>query len=149
MVPIKYPQNTSKSKRIAGSAWRFDTGRIKFPAHLKMKWPFSALYNQVQDFTEDLALLQFDDACEVVLGMPQYVVHARGAKGFQEVKDTTLADRIRQGKSLYPGFPVGAGINPQDLKPDEIDAIEQLAYGKQAKEAERSKGFFIRPRVSG
>jgi len=148
VMPIKYPANTSKSKRIAGTGWRFDTGKIKYPAHLKNKWPMSQLYTQTLDFTEDLALLPFDDMIDCVLGMPQYVVHARGSKFSAEApQDDSLIERIKKGQPLQGGLPFLADVNPLTLKPAELAALEQRTYAKNNQG--RQTGVIIRPRVMG
>ena len=148
IMPVKYPANTSKSSRIGGSGWRFETGKIKYPAHLKNKWPISQLYMQTLDFTEDLALLQFDDAVDTVLGMPQYVVHTRGAKQFTTTnEDGSLVERIRHGKPLFPGLPLLADVDPLTLRSAEMAAIEDRTYRTKMQQAKH--GVFIRPRVIG
>jgi hypothetical protein len=147
IAPIKYPANTDKGGRIAGLDWRYGTGKIKYPAHLKDRWPFSQLYTQTLDFTPDLMLLPFDDAIDTV-AMTRFLVHARGAnKQIQEVAQDSVSERVRTGKPPIAGMPLLVGIDPLSLSAEDLVAVEQLAYQLQNKK--KQKSYFIRPRVTG
>jgi len=64
----------SKADRIRGEEWRFTANRIKLPLFLRHQMPWTMLFQQIEDFTEDLNLLEKDDAIDTVLGMPRFVV---------------------------------------------------------------------------
>lgn len=110
IVPIDYANRrggSSKSERISTLEWRFDTGRIKYPAHLKDKWPISALYAQTQDFTYDMNLLEFDDALDTV-AMGHFIVHARGASGGPAslTPPETFEQKLARGQTHICGMPI-------------------------------------------
>ena len=134
IMGIKYPSNTSKSDRISSLEWRFLAGRIKYPSHLKNKWPFDRLYAQTQDFTYDLALLRFDDAIDTV-SMAQYVVHAKGSRSFAPALPATAAEMVNQGITTLGGVPLMSGLRvedmPEDLMKAYIDKAAKTAYNAQ------------------
>ncbi|KKN65982.1 hypothetical protein LCGC14_0475740 [marine sediment metagenome] len=148
VYPIRYPRNTSKGQRIAGLDRRFYSGRIKYPAHLKDKYPFSMLYAQTHDFTIDLELLRHDDAIDTV-AMAQYVVHAKGmGHAPPENANPTLLERLKTGVPLVPGLPLLSGIDMGELSDVEIETLIDKAYEK----AYNNKSKFAlrrRPNVIG
>lgn len=111
-----------KSSRISTLEWRFDSGKIKYPSHLKDIWPYSALYAQTRDFTYDMALLPFDDAIDVV-AQGNYVIHSRGSTKPDEKKEQTLADKINMGKVKEGGVPILSGLDSSQMTPDIIKAL--------------------------
>lgn len=113
VVGIRYPANTSKAQRIGGLESRFSVGKIKYPAHLKDKWPFNQLYSQTLSFTYDLNLLAHDDAIDTV-AMHQYMIKSKGVKAFEAPeKKPDPARMIRDGR-LHDdlGMPVIAAAGP-------------------------------------
>ncbi len=133
VMPVKYPSNVSKSDRISGLEWRYEAGKIKYPSYMKMRWPFTALYDQTEDFTYDLALLRFDDAIDVV-AMTQYTVHNKGVKSAKRVdQKRTLVEQIKSNRPLVPGIPILSGVNSSDLNREEIAALLDRAYASRSK----------------
>lgn len=122
VVPVKPPLRIPKGDRIAELEWRFQSGKIKYPSHRKMSWPFSALYEQTENFTRDLALLRFDDAIDCV-ALSNYLVHAKGHATVQEATKKTLVERIRHEEPVVPGIPLLSGVRPSSLSQEEIDAL--------------------------
>jgi len=118
VFPVKYPSNESKGDRIASLEWRFDSGRIKYPAHLAGDWPYNQLYAQTHDFTKDLALLLHDDALDT-LAMSKYVVKTRGGKFRRERGAPTLLERIKKNEPSVKGMPLLSG-GQTDLVTDEM-----------------------------
>jgi hypothetical protein len=132
IIPIKYPSSMSKSARISGLEPRFHQGLIKYPGHLKDKYPFTMLYSQTEDFTYDLALLPFDDAIDTV-AMSQYMIHSRGIQSMtEENKDPNLLSRIKAGKPLAKGLPL--------IMADEITQLGQLELDALV-DRKRTKGY--------
>jgi len=126
VVPIRYPQRQSKGERIAGLEWRFQSGRIKYPAHRAQEWPFSALYEQTENFTKDLALLTHDDAIDTI-AMSNYLIHTKGRAQTAAPVRRTLVDQIRRDEPLVPGLPLLSGISASQLTGEELAAIIQTA----------------------
>jgi hypothetical protein len=130
IMPVKYPTNTGKPQRISGLEWRYGAGKIKYPAHLKNKWPFKMLYAQTADFTNDLALLRYDDALDTV-AMTQYVVHSKGVRAAKPRPDrTTLTEQIKTGRSLIRGIPILSGINSNELTNEQLAILMDKHYAK-------------------
>ena len=122
VVPIKPPQRLDKGSRIAELEWRFQSGKIKYPAHLSNEFPMSALYEQTENFTKDLALLRFDDAIDIV-GLSNYLIHTKGRFNTQAPLQKTLIDRIRENDPLVAGIPLLSGLSVNNLTAQEIHAL--------------------------
>lgn len=122
VVPIKPPQRLDKGSRIAELEWRFQSGKIKYPAHRASEWPMSALYEQTENFTRDLALLRFDDAIDIV-GLSNYLIHTKGRTGAQAPVKKSLLDHIKTGEQIVPGIPILSGVNVNKLTAEEIHAL--------------------------
>lgn len=122
VVPIKPPQRLDKGSRIAELEWRFQSGKIKYPAHRANEWPISALYEQTENFTKDLALLRFDDAIDIV-GLSNYLLHTKGRAGAQAPVKKTLLERIKTNEPLVPGVPLLSGVNINELTKEEINQL--------------------------
>lgn len=114
VMDVKYPHGVSKADRIVGLEPRVSQGNLKYPAHLKDKYPWAHLYSQTADFTLDLALLPFDDAIDAV-AMAQYVVHAPGIRAVEKSNLVLNREqRLAKGLPLVKGMRVmvgGAEIN--------------------------------------
>jgi hypothetical protein len=131
IVPVNYSQvkgDKSKPSRIATLEWRFQTGKIKYPEHLKDRWPISQLYAQTRDFTYDLALLPHDDAIDTV-AMSSFVVHGRGVKGPNPVKEPTLLEQIKAGQLRIANVPILSGMNASDLDNETLNALINRTRG--------------------
>lgn len=130
VVPLNYSSGTrrkTKAERISTLEWRFDTGKIKYPAHLAEVWPFDQLYAQTKDFTYDMAMLRYDDAIDAV-AMIHYVIHGQGAKNFPTERESTLADRIQAGKMTISGVPILSGMNAEEIDHEELRALMARSY---------------------
>ena len=134
IVPIRYPARESKGGRIAGLEWRFQSGKIKYPAHRAQEWPFSALYEQTENFTKDLALLRHDDAIDCV-AMSQFLVHAKGREQRGIPTKRTLIDRIKTDQPPAPGLPMLSGLSANQLTTEEIHTLISEAVKKSQHKA--------------
>ena len=122
VVPIKPPQRLDKGSRIAELEWRFQSGKIKYPAHRSSEWPISALYEQTENFTRDLALLRFDDAIDIV-GLSNYLLHTKGRMGEIAPTKKTLLDRIKTNEPVVAGIPILSGVDINKLSAQEIHQL--------------------------
>lgn len=127
VVPVKPPTRMSKGERIATLEWRFSAGKIKYPSHRANEWPFSALYNQTENFTKDLALLQYDDFIDTI-SMSSFLVHAKGHESAKPPAKKTLTEEIKSGEPIAPGLPLLSGVNPSNLVPEQIDFLLAKKY---------------------
>ena len=89
------------------------------PRHLRHAYPWSELYFQIDNFTEDLRLLAHDDAVDS-LGMYPYVVNPQGR--YLEQKPDQLdtpIELLEKGELYFPGtrIPVMGGLNASQLTP--------------------------------
>jgi len=130
VIPIRYPARMSKGDRIAGLEWRFNAGKIKYPHHRVNEWPFSALYEQTENFTRDLALLRYDDAIDTV-AMSIFLVHTRGRESAKAPAKKTLSQQIKSGEPIAPGLPLLSGVNPSDLTAEEMRNLLANFYSPQ------------------
>jgi hypothetical protein len=150
VFPITYPSKESKGERIASALeWRFNSGRIKYPAHLQNQWPWNQLYAQTNDFTRDLALLQHDDVIDT-LAEVKYVIKTRGGQFKRERGTSDVMERILKRTPLAPGMPVISGI-PIEKIGDEVTNIlshqhrERRVDNPRLRRLERRKPRIIRP----
>lgn len=126
VFPINYrgDLNRSKAARIMGLAWRFETNRVKMPRHLCNKHPFSDLLFQINNFTEDLKLLPFDDAIDT-LAMLQFVPRPKG-RSLGVVDEMSYMDMLEKGLIYYPdGTPIMGGLNMSELTPAALAGIQK------------------------
>lgn len=130
VVPIKYPSKMSKASRITGLQWRFESGRIKYPGHMKHKFPFDQLYHQTNNFTTDLALLRFDDAIDTV-AMHQFMVRTRGSIPKEYGIKNPIARDIAKDKTDIGGINIFSGIDSQDMKGEVLREVFEYMKRKE------------------
>jgi len=126
VFPITYPAKESKAQRIASLEWRFNSGRIKYPAHLASKWPYDQMYAQTADFTMDLALLQHDDAIDT-LGMSKHVVKTRGGVLRRERGKPGLMERIIKNQLVVDGLPMLSGVSTSAISNEMMNVMSKQA----------------------
>jgi hypothetical protein len=126
VFPITYPAKESKGQRIASLEWRFNSGRIKYPAHLAGKWPYDQLYAQTADFTIDLALLPHDDVIDTI-AESKYVVKTKGSSLRRDRGQPGLLERIMQNKPLLPGVPLLDGVSSAEISNEMCDVLSKRA----------------------
>jgi len=129
VFPIAYPSKETKPGRISSLGWRFDSGRIKYPAHLAGDWPYSELYSQTHDFTPDLALLTHDDAIDTI-SMSKYVVKTKGGQFRRERGLPTLRERIIKNEPLVKGLPLLSGVPSQLITNEMTNILSHQARNK-------------------
>jgi hypothetical protein len=117
----------SKASRIKASEWRFTGHRIKFPLYLRNTGQWPMLFQQVEDFTDDLNLLEHDDAIDVVLGMAQFVVRPRGE---DPGKQTLTPEDYLKKKQLVDDIGMPLYAQPEDAPPGYIDKAIDILTGR-------------------
>ena len=145
IFPVTYPQKDSKQLRIASLEWRFNSGRIKYPAHLQQEWPYNQLYAQTADFTMDLALLQHDDVIDTV-AMSKYVVKTKGQKFKREVGTGGLLEKIKKGQKTVDGLPILSGV-PIEQITDEMTNIMSRQQRERVKPNTSRRVERIKPKI--
>lgn len=141
VIPIRYPSRVSKGGRIAGLEWRFNSGKIKYPAHRANEWPFSALYEQTENFTRDLALLRYDDFIDTI-AMNSYLVHTRGKEASHAPAKKTLLEQIKADEPVVSGLPLLSGIDAASLTQEELHFLFQNYLDRAC----HKEGFQSRPK---
>ena len=143
IIPIRPPARLSKGDRIAELEWRFQAGKIKYPRHRRHEWPMSALYEQTENFTRDLALLRFDDAIDCV-GLSNYLLHTKGARRPKDPPKKSLLHELRTQTPAAPGLPLLSGMSGGNMTQEQVDTLLYNYF----KDRCQKHGFMSRPRPS-
>lgn len=122
VVPIKYPPHLSKEDRISALTPRFNSSRIKYPAHLKSQWPFIELYHQTVGFTGAPGGTQYDDAIDTI-AMAPYLVGASGKVAPAPLADSTSSynpiNKLASGEIIDEmGNPMAGAYSVQEWPVD-------------------------------
>lgn len=121
VMPIRYKRQEAKASRIMALEWRFSQNRMKLPWYARGRFPWSELFQQLEDFTGDMNMLAHDDAVDT-LAMVQYVVRGGRRGGYAPPPEPTLEDLIRKGDVWDDdGFP--RVIDPTQVTPSVAAAI--------------------------
>lgn len=158
IYPIKYTKDTGrpfadpekgKGHRIASVlGWRMEQYRVRFPAHLMGREPFSHLAEQVDDFTEDLRLLPKDDAIDT-LAMTGFIVRSASkfaGPDFAQAEDAMSL--LERGERFFPGtsIPLMAAVNASELTPAALEAIDSWSGRGQNSKRQRGRRPVESPR---
>lgn len=135
VIPIKFPPQIEKADKIKGLEWRFSQFRVKLPWHRRNEFAkgqgYGPLFKQIEDFTDDLALLQHDDAIDT-LAMHQAI-------GKPPVHDAP--DIVRLEDDLYhllsigrkrdsAGIPILAGMDINMIPPEVFRKARERARSR-------------------
>lgn len=121
--PIKYRSGLSKGDRIGALEWRFKRGLIKLPEDRKDKWPYKALINQIENFTPDLAGLEYDDAVD---SLAMYIEVLKGGPAPKNTeKKKSYLDYLRDGELTIPGTGIlsAGGLELDEIPRDVLDKL--------------------------
>lgn len=130
ILPLKFPPHVDKPAKIMGLEWRFNQFRIKLPMdrHTRNKG-YERLFWEVENSTEDLALLDHDDCVDSL------ALHAAIGKPHQAVAadmpiETDPIKLIRQGTLTHDttGLPVTSGMNASEIPPDLLHQLLMSRY---------------------
>jgi len=129
VVKVTYPRGADKPNRFAGLEWRFNNHRIKHPKDRLSNPAYKMLFEQQDDFTMDLALLQHDD-CFDTETMVSYVLHGQGAPA--------IAPEAEKPYCPYrpSGLPATGGRNSSDIPMEEVDRMIDGYYAGGYNESE-------------
>lgn len=125
VIEYRPPATYSKEDRIMSMQWRFDQGRIKLPAYLRMSHPtIIGLYHQLTNFTPDGRGLSHDDIVDATSAV-HFVLRTSGARPAPPPRPTTIEDRIAAGEVYYPGtqIPLLTAIDFRLLTPEALSGI--------------------------
>jgi len=124
VYPVMYPPRMSKAARIERLGIRTSRHGIRFPQHLEHIEPMKQLFQQVRDFTLDLALLPQDDAVDA-LAMVQYCPQIHPSSIDRNPTDNSPVAQLLAGRThdMHTGLPLSLFINPQLLAPQDANAL--------------------------
>lgn len=120
VIPVKYSSRMSKGQRIMGLGGKFSRHQIKFPAHLKHRGSWSQMWEQVTNFTIDLALLRQDNAIDCLAEMLYVRAPILGNAVEPADPRERLIALIQAGHKTDPvtGMPLYQLIDPMTIDPD-------------------------------
>lgn len=139
VIPIKFPPHLEKADKIKGLEWRFDQFRIKLPEDQKLKWPYSRLWKEIEDFTDDMALLDHDDAIDT-LAMHQAIGKParHGAADVLANADDPI-ELLKAGKR-FTSFGLGA-LSGIDITSIPAEVLEQALEQRRLQLENNSDNF--------
>lgn len=133
VIPIKFPPHMEKADKIHGLEWRMNQFRVKLPVHLRPTKPYRALWDQIENFTDDLANLEHDDAIDTLamhqaIGKPHKQAQADIYRG-----NVDPVELLKQGKRVDDlGYGLAFSLNFNKLPISALqDAYEKFRYGDQ------------------
>jgi len=129
VLPIKFPARFDKADKIAGLHWRFRQFRLKLPSHRRRLPGYRELWFQIENFTEDLALLRHDDAIDT-LAMHLAIGKPTSPTGPDEHIIRTPVMKLREGEYQDPdsGISTMSGINASDIPNDVLEEMFQSRW---------------------
>jgi hypothetical protein len=129
VLHVKFPARYSKADKITGLHWRFRQFRLKLPSHLRRLPGYRELWYQIENFTEDLALLRHDDAIDTLathlaIGKPS----APSGPDEHIVRDAIT--KLRDGEYVDPdsGISTMSGINASEIPNDVLEDMFQKRW---------------------
>jgi hypothetical protein len=133
VIPLKFPHKVEKADKIMQMEWRFRHYRIKLPVDRRQVPGYTRLFYEVENFTEDLALLDHDDAIDT-LAMHQLIGKPHMSQGPDVYKSVNLIEEMKKGESDSYGVPCMSGINASDLKDEDLYALLNNRYDEAEEE---------------
>ncbi len=133
IIPLKFPPKMSKAQKIMQMEWRFRHYRMKLPVDRRGEAAYTQLFTQIENFTEDMALLDHDDAIDTL------AMHGAIGKQHKSVapdieKPLNLIEEMRAGNSEECGIPLMSGINAGDLSNEDLRALLDQKYDQVEEE---------------
>lgn len=128
VLPVKFPTKYTKPEKIAGLDWRFRQFRMKLPLDRSQDQGYRELWYQIENFTEDLALLTHDDAIDT-LAMHLAIGKSRTPSGPDEHQFKNPVEMLRDGEYVHDsGIAVMSGLNAADIPNDVLEAMIDRRY---------------------
>lgn len=133
VIPLKFPTKLTKADKIMGCEWRFRHFRIKLPVDRRAQPGYTQLFNQIENFTEDLALLEHDDAIDT-LAMHQQIGKQHKGAAPDIYKPVNYIEEMLKGETEHLGVPLMSGINAGDLSDSDLRTLLNAKYDKAEEE---------------
>ncbi len=122
VIPLKFPPKMAKEDKIMQMEWRFRHFRMKLPVDRRELPGYARLFYEVENFTEDMALLDHDDAIDT-LAMHQAIGKQHKGVAPDIYRPVDLIEKLRAGDGEYLGVPLMSGINAADLTDKDLHAL--------------------------
>ena len=128
VVPVIDKYNKEKGEKIMALGWRFDEYQIKFPSGVDGDPAWRMMFQQVQNFTPDLSLLEHDDLIDA-LAMHQNLNLPGGLPGLGRMAEKspihrTPLEKLEAGiMETEDGLPLVGAISACDLTEKADSAI--------------------------
>lgn len=136
IMPIKFPPSMDKASKIMGLEWRFTQFRVKLPIdrHQRNKG-YERLFWEIENATEDLALLDHDD-CVDSLSMHLAIGKAHRPSGPDLATTRDPIKLLRDGITTHEatGISVLSGLNASDIPDDVLGKLLYQRYDKAMEE---------------
>lgn len=133
VIPLKFPPKMQKEDKIMQMEWRFRHFRVKLPVDRRQEPGYTRLFYEVENFTEDMALLDHDDAIDT-LAMHQAIGKQHRGTAPDIYKPVNLISEMRKGESQHLGVPLMSGINASDLTNDDLHVLLDAKYDSAEEE---------------
>ncbi len=134
IVALKPPTKMDKAHKIMRTEWRFRHYRIKLPMERREEPAYKRLFYEIENFTEDMALLEHDDAIDT-LAMHTFIgkQHQSAAPDIDKSFDP-IAEMLEGHSVDECGIPLMSGINASDLTNEQIRGLIHLKYDEAEEE---------------
>lgn len=127
VIPLKFPPRVQKEDKIMQMEWRFRHYRVKLPVDRRGEPGYRRLFYEVENFTEDMALLDHDDAIDT-LAMHQAIGKQHQSAAPDVYTPVNLIEEMKKGEGSVLGVPAMSGINAADLTNEDLYALLNQRY---------------------
>ncbi|KKN17686.1 hypothetical protein LCGC14_0963450 [marine sediment metagenome] len=142
VIPLKFSTKLSKADKIMQMEWRFRHFRMKLPIDRRSESGYTRLFYEVENFTEDMALLDHDDAIDT---LAMHTAIGKQHKGVAPdiYRPVNLIEKMRAGEGEVYGVPAMSGINAADLSNADLDALLNRKYDEAEEEFGPSENWWM------
>jgi hypothetical protein len=142
VIPLKFPPKIRKEDKIMQMEWRFRHFRVKLPMDRRDEPGYRRLFYEVENFTEDLALLDHDDAIDT-LAMHQAIGKQHKSAAPDIHQSVNLIEEMRKGEGDVLGVPAMSGINASDLTSEDLAILLNARYDEAEEEHGSSDNWWM------
>ena len=133
ILPLKFPTHMTKAGKIMQMEWRFRHFRVKLPVYRRSEAAYTQLFSQIENFTEDMALLDKDDAIDT-LAMHGAIGKQHRSSGPDIEKPLNPIEAMKSGQFEDCGIPLMSGINAGDLSNEDLRTLLDQKYDEAEEE---------------
>ena len=147
VIPLKFPPKMAKEDKIMQMEWRFRHFRVKLPVDRRTETGYARLFYEVENFTEDMALLDHDDSIDT-LAMHQAIGKQHKGAAPDIYEPVNLVEEMKKGEYEFLGVPLMSGINASDLTEQDLSALLETRYDEAEEEFGPSEDWWMRMPVN-